>query len=337
MLNIERKRPKRGCPLMRLLPQSTLRKMTFCDRRLLTALFALILTSVSGALSWASEPFSDFALGYYDPQEQIGHVTFFQKEPDGSGFVESSAAFSQEVIHLVNRNRLGAGLLPFKANTLLNALAQAHSDHMRNTGCFAHQCAGEYSPAERICLSGFGEFGGTQSLSDSGTESGGGGPGPGGGSCFIGEAIAAGYSSPASLVAGWMASPSHYAILMHPKLREIGVGFSAGGSHKTYWTLDAGSQPNVLPVFINFDDSETPVCQVTLSMTNEEVSGFGGIDYAHEVAISNKADLAGAVWEPYSPQKIWVLMEGPGPKTVYVKYRDPEGLEILSMDDILLR
>jgi len=322
---------------VRLLPQSTLRKMTFCDRRHLTALFVLIWTSVSVASSWASGPFSDFALGYYDPQEQIGHVTFFQKEPDASGFVESSAAFSQEVIHLVNRNRLGAGLLPFKANPLLIALAQSHSDHMRNTACFAHQCPGEYSPAERICLSGFGEFGGTQSLSDSGIESGGGGPGPGGGSCFIGEAIAAGYGSPSSVVSGWIGSPSHCAILMHPQLREIGVGFSAGGSHKTYWTLDAGSQPNVLPIFINFDDGETHNCQITLSMTNEEVSGFGGIDYAHEVSINNTANFTGAAWEPYSPHKTWVLMEGPGPKTVYVKYRDSEGLEILSMDDILLR
>ncbi len=307
-------------------------------------LFAVLLVPFwaqeGDAFAQKSDPTAEAGLGHYDPQEQVGHVVLFELPPEEPSFLESSSSFSPEVIRLVNQKRRGAGLLPLKPNPILNAMAQAHSDHMRRSRCFAHQCAGEFSPAERICLSGYGKFGGTQSLSDASIEaevSGGPGPGPGRGSCFIGEAIAAGYTSPAAVVSAWMASPPHQAILLHPKLREAGVGFASGGAYRAYWTFDAGSQPNVLPVFINYDDVETHTPSITLSLSNEEVSGFGGIDYAREVAISNGPGFSRAVWEAYAPHKPWALTQGPGIKTVYVKYKDPKGLEILSVDDILLR
>ncbi|MBW1956103.1 MAG: CAP domain-containing protein [Deltaproteobacteria bacterium] len=307
------------------------------NRIFFVAMVFWIGNPVLSALTWAAEPMTETALGYYDPVEQTGQVVFFQDHVEADAFLESSAGFPQEVIRLVNQNRVAAGLFPLKPNGILNAMAQAHSDYMRATGCFAHQCAAEYSPAERICLSGYGMYGGTQSLSDCTLQGGGGGPGPGDGSCFIGEVIAAGYPNPASVVTGWMGSPPHYAILMHAQLREIGVGFASGGPHRAYWTLDAGSQPNVLPIFINDDHPETTTAQIILSLTNEQVSGFGGIDYAHKVLVSNDPGFAGAVWESYAPHKPWTLTEGTGHKTVYVKYRDTDGLEILSVDDILLR
>jgi hypothetical protein len=309
-----------------------------CRRILFFALFMGWTSPVFDFSAWATGPLTDLALGYYDPWEQTGHVTFFQDRVEAPVFIESTAGFPGEVIRRVNQHRVAAGLFPLKPNAVLNAKAQAHSEHMRDTGCFDHQCAGEASPAERICLSGYGMYGRVQSLSDAFLQSGGGGgPGPGGGSCYIGEAIAAGYRTPASVVAGWMGSPGHYAILMHAKLREIGVGFATGGTYRAYWTLDAGSQPNVLPVFINSDSPVTHTRQIVVSLTNEQVSGFGGIDYAHVVAISNDPGFAGAAWEPYVPHKTWSLTEGAGTKIVYIKYRDSDGLEILSTDDILFQ
>jgi uncharacterized protein YkwD len=277
------------------------------------------------------------AIGYYHPEEQKGVVLFFPLG-DGSSFpTHVSANYPSEAVRLINIHRQTAGLLPVKINPILSALAQTHTDRMRNTNCMAHQCPEEPSPAERICGSGYRTYGGVQSIAHSNPASSGGLPNPGGGSCFVGEAIAGGYSTPASVVAGWMASPPHYAILMHAQLREIGVGFAAGGYYRTYWTADLGSQPNSLPVFINYDTPETSSIQVTLNLTNEEVSGMGGIDFAPEVMIGNDPSFAGIGWQAYTPHKPWTLIQGPGQKIIYVKFRDLSGVELISCDDILLR
>ncbi len=300
-------------------------------------LFGLLFFIWPGALGTslrASSLLREFALGSYDPVEETGRVVFFQgKAEEEQSILESAASAVEDVIFLVNQNRRSAGLLPLKANPILNATAQMHSDHMRKTGCFAHHCPGEEAPPDRICRAGYGRYGQSTYLNDCAA----GGPGPGTGACFIGEVIAAGYPNPEAVVEGWMASVAHANILMNPLLREIGAGCATGGPYHTYWTVDAGSQPNMLPVFINNDDPETPSPQVTLSLTNEEIPGSSGITYAREVAISNDPGFSESVWEPYSPYKPWHLLEGAGPKSVYVKYRDARGVEVLSRDDILLR
>jgi len=93
--------------------------------------------------SGTTDALENAALGHFDPYEQVGHVTFFQKAPEPADSIIASTAASQEVIRLVNGHRVAAGLFPLKANGILNAMAQAHSDYMRTTGCFAHQCTGE--------------------------------------------------------------------------------------------------------------------------------------------------------------------------------------------------
>lgn len=299
--------------------------------------FLLLLPLFVDAETMEADSAPESALGYYLPETQEGFVTFSEWKPEAPASLVLLADYPQDVIRLINLNRQAAGVLPLKANPILAALAQSHSDQMRNATCMAHQCTGEFSPVERICGSGYRMYGGTHSVMGVNPESSGGLPNPGDGSCFIGEAIAGGYTTPASVVAGWMASPPHYAILMHRQLREIGVGFAGGGYHRAYWTADLGSQPNSLPVFVNYDAADTATCQVTLNLTNEEVSGFGGIDYAPEVMISNDSSFTGSGWQTYVPHKPWNLTQGVGQKIVYVKYRDNSGAELISCDDIQLR
>ena len=58
------------------------------------------------------------------------------------------------------------------------------------------------------------------------------------------ENIAAGYPTPAAVVAGWIESPGHCQNLMNPTYRELGVGFapSVGASFGSYWVQDFGAR-----------------------------------------------------------------------------------------------
>jgi uncharacterized protein YkwD len=53
------------------------------------------------------------------------------------------------------------------------------------------------------------------------------------------ENIAAGYSTPASVVVGWMASPGHRANILNASLTQVGAGYAycASSAYGHYWTL----------------------------------------------------------------------------------------------------
>jgi uncharacterized protein YkwD len=53
----------------------------------------------------------------------------------------------------------------------------------------------------------------------------------------LGENVAMGYTSPESVVAGWLSSPGHCANIMNPNFSELGVGLEG-----TYWTQLFGRQ-----------------------------------------------------------------------------------------------
>ena len=177
---------------------------------------------------------SNYMLGYYDPGDSAGYVTFADETPSTPDSILLASQDTREVEWLINLNRTSRKLPPLIFNPILSRVAQAHSKYMKDHSCFAHQCKGEPPPSKRACLAGYRSYKG---------------------SCYIGETIAAGYPSPKSVVNAWMNSPGHRAILMHAKLREIGIGLAVGGYYRAYWTADLGSQRNKIYVFINNDES----------------------------------------------------------------------------------
>lgn len=56
----------------------------------------------------------------------------------------------------------------------------------------------------------------------------------------VGENIAAGYRSAASVVRAWLNSPGHRANILNPDFTRIGLGLAAGAGGTRYWVQDFG-------------------------------------------------------------------------------------------------
>ncbi len=227
-------------------------------------------------------------------------------------------AFELEVIRLSNIERTTRGLHPLQRNSNLTDAARAHNQDMIINNFFDHQGSDGSWPDERACNEGYTPYGW--------------------GDCFVGENIAAGYTTPASVVAGWMASQGHKDNILNPDYREIGVGHSTSTSpedYGDYWTMVLGAQPFVLPVFINNDDAETITRDVTITLTKEDVSSWGSIGEITGVKISEDPSFAGVSWVSWSQTKPLTLSSGNETKIVYVKFTDGTN-EVTSSDTIVL-
>jgi len=125
--------------------------------------------------------------------------------------------FEQEVLNLVNQERGTAGCAPLTANDQLLAAARGHSDDMALNDFFGHTGSDNSSPGDRIDRQGYRWS-------------------------RWGENIAAGYSSPASVMNGWMNSPGHRANILNCSYTEIGIGYTylandtGSVNYRHYWT-----------------------------------------------------------------------------------------------------
>lgn len=116
-----------------------------------------------------------------------------------------------QVINLTNQQRKKRGLPPLKANWELSRVARYKAQDMRDKNYFSHTSPTYGSPFTMIK-----NFG----LSYSSAA----------------ENIAAGQSTPQSVVNAWMNSPGHRANILNPNYTEIGVGYAKGGSYGYYWS-----------------------------------------------------------------------------------------------------
>jgi uncharacterized protein YkwD len=107
---------------------------------------------------------------------------------------------------------------PLAWNAMLTQAALAHSDDMVATNIFSHTGSNGSSAGQRATAAGYV----WQSL---------------------GENIAAGQSSVAGVMAGWMASAGHCANIMRASYKDIGVACVSGGAgntYRSYWTMGLG-------------------------------------------------------------------------------------------------
>ncbi len=140
----------------------------------------------------------------------------------------SAAAWQQHVakaddcpsalIAQVNALRTSHGLPPYRVNSILMAVAQAHSDYQASIQTMTHIGPGGTHPRDRVIAAGYGA----------------------GHTVFVSENIAWGYNlSPASVVQMWTGDQPHWNTMMGEYYKDVGAGCATDGRGATYYTLDA--------------------------------------------------------------------------------------------------
>jgi uncharacterized protein YkwD len=121
------------------------------------------------------------------------------------------------VLQLINVERANNGLPALLLDMGLDEAAEVQSLDMATTPCFQHDSCDGTNWADRI-----------QTYYTA--------------PATIGEIIAAGYTTPAAVVNGWMNSPGHRANILGSDFVVAGVGLAYGGTYGSYWTVDFGGQ-----------------------------------------------------------------------------------------------
>ncbi len=129
----------------------------------------------------------------------------------------SVPTFVTEVVNLTNVERANASCPALTFNEKLYNAAQGHTQNMALQDFFDHIGKDGSTPATRVAAAGYQAAG-------------------------VGENIAAGYSPPAAVVAGWMSSSGHRANILNCNWKEIGVGYyflqndTGNENWNHYWT-----------------------------------------------------------------------------------------------------
>ncbi|NTX08732.1 MULTISPECIES: CAP domain-containing protein [Myxococcus] len=137
------------------------------------------------------------------------------------------AGFEDQVLALVNQRRAagavcgGVTQAPAPALThhaSLRCAARRHSKDMGTNNFMSHTGSNGSTPWQRITATGY-----TYRRAA--------------------ENVAAGYSTPAAVVNGWMASSGHCTNIMNPLLVHIGIGYfnAPSSTYRHYWTQDFGT------------------------------------------------------------------------------------------------
>ena len=233
-------------------------------------------------------------------------------------------SFAEEVVMLVNQERLNnGGLPPLKHNALLDDSSLLHSTNMGARDFFAHCDLDTMTdPGDRMTTEGY--FWN-----------------------WAAENIAAGQADPQSVMTGWMASTGHRNNILSTNYREIGVGyfFNSGDSGNIrrdlnddcladsfnngpffrYWTQNFGRRNNVFPVIINREAYSTDDEMVQLYLY-----GAGSVT---EMRIRN-AGGAWTSWQAFQSEVPWTLDALNGVRQVDVELRN--GPTVYSASDTIL-
>ncbi len=134
----------------------------------------------------------------------------------GSGTVttppsQQNETYAQAVFRLTNEERVANGLPALKSMTILDKAAYIRSTEQESI--FSHT-----RPDGRSCFTVLEDLGISYTRA--------------------GENIAMGYTSPESVVTGWMNSPGHRANILNASFTTLGVGVYQGADGTLYWSQE---------------------------------------------------------------------------------------------------
>jgi uncharacterized protein YkwD len=122
----------------------------------------------------------------------------------------TSATVEQQVVKLVNKERVQQGCRPLRVSPALHRSAQRHSADMAARRVLDHRGAGGDDPGDRITAAGFRWS-------------------------VWAENIARGQQTPPAVVDGWMNSQGHRANILNCRLTMVGIGVVRGAGGP-WWT-----------------------------------------------------------------------------------------------------
>lgn len=132
------------------------------------------------------------------------------------------SGFESRVFELMNTERIENNLDPLRINEQLVLAAEYHSQSMANDDFFSHQGINGSTPFERMIDEGYSYQ-------------------------AAGENIAAGFTTPESVVEAWMGSSGHRANILSSDFTEVGIGHQYNSNdigqvnYHHYWTVDFGT------------------------------------------------------------------------------------------------
>lgn len=135
--------------------------------------------------------------------QQVGSQYWYVGDTFGNALkvhTSAEASLAQQVVNLVNQERLAAGQVPLLVDTSAEEAAKAHAEDMDGRSYFSHTTPEGWSPATRLQL-----------LDASGYTR-------------VGENIAVGQPTPQDVMTAWMGSTGHRANILDPGYTHIGVG-----------------------------------------------------------------------------------------------------------------
>ncbi len=220
----------------------------------------------------------------------------------------TNGAYEQQVVELVNAQRLTNGSLPpYKRVDTLDDAARYHAVDMAQDDYFDHNSYDRNAQNQLVQVCAWNTRVGTYYTG------------------VYGENIAAGYSDPASVMNGWMNSSGHRANILSGAW-EIGVGYSQGGSWGTYWVQDFGKRTNVFPLVINREAALTTARSVSLYLYGSGVF--------QQMRLKNE-NGAFTGWQPFQANLPWTLSGCNGSKSITAELKNTTST-VTSTDTITL-
>lgn len=194
---------------------------------------------------------------------------------------DTQESFIQEIIDLTNQYRVEHNKQPLVVDSALTDAAQLHSEDMAKQDFFSHVGLDGSRSWHRAEAAGY--------------ESG-----------MVGENIAAGYTTPASVVEGWIKSEGHRENLLDERFNEIGVGYfvleddMGEVNYTTYWTQVFGmgtietenfqDETNLLPSETPVAESFDPYLYVASNPDLIEIYGIDSVAWQHHYDLFGQAE-----------------------------------------------
>ena len=162
-------------------------------------------------------------------------IVVFAGSLAGSAAPANSATLDStetELQRVVNEFRASKGLATLAVSDTLTFSAKWMAQDMAVYNYFSHTSLDGRTPTERMADAGYPAT-----------------------TTWAGENLAAGQTTARDVLAGWINSPGHYAVLTNPHYRAIGLGraYSAGSTYKTYWAANFGGVIDAATTASRFD------------------------------------------------------------------------------------